>query len=129
MRLLLDTHVAIWAVAYSADLPNSIRDLISDQRNEVFVSVVSIWEIALKHAIGRRSAPPFSAMVATRYFRASGYTFLHVTLEHVLGLEDLPAIHSDPFDRLLVAQSLAEPLRLVTHDPKIGAYSDTIIQF
>ena len=129
MKLLLDTHVAIWAVAYSPRLPTAVTDLLRDTGNEIFVSVVTVWEIAIKRALGKRSAPPLSAEQAVGYFRGSGYRLLDVTVQHAVGVESLPHIHADPFDRLLVAQALAEPLRLLTRDAKVAAYSDSIIKF
>ena len=129
MKLLLDTHVAIWAVAFSPRLPPAIAELLRDAGNEIFVSVVTVWEIAIKRALGKRSAPPLSAAQAVGHFRASRYRLLDVTVEHAMGVESLPHIHADPFDRLLVAQALAEPLRLLTRDAKVAAYSDSIIRF
>jgi PIN domain nuclease of toxin-antitoxin system len=129
VRLLLDTHIAIWAVAESKRLPADIRDLIEDERNDIFVSVVSVWEIAMKRALGRRGSPAFSAAEAVGLFEASGYSSLSVATPHVLAVETLPHLHADPFDRLLVAQAITEPLRFVTRDRKLTAYSDTIISF
>ena len=129
MKLLLDTHVAIWAVSDIQKLTREIRALISDTGNDIHVSAASVLEIAIKYAGGRGNAPPFSSAVAVGYFRQSGYLLLHVSVEHALAVEQLPVLHGDPFDRLLVAQALTEPLRLVTHDSKLAAYSDTIITF
>ena len=129
MRLLLDTHVAVWAVSNSLGLPGHIRELIADPIHEVYVSAVSILEIAIKRASSGRDPPPFSGAEAMDYFRQVGFALLDVTPEHAAGVEKLPMIHRDPFDRLLVAQCLAEPLRLVTHDQKVAAYSDTIMLF
>jgi PIN domain nuclease of toxin-antitoxin system len=129
MRLLLDTHVAIWSIGGPKRLPREVQDLLSDSSNEIYVSAATVWEIAIKHAAGRRGAPGLSGADATRYFRESGYTFLDVTAEHAVEVERLPLIHGDPFDRLLVAQALSEPLRLVTRDRAVAAYSDTIIAF
>jgi PIN domain nuclease of toxin-antitoxin system len=129
LRLLLDTHVAIWALASPELLTDKVRDLVGDPRNAVFVSAASVWEIAIKHALAKRGAPPFSGAEAIGYFREAGYLLLDVRAEHAAGVETLPSLHGDPFDRLIVAQALEEPLRLVTHDPKVAAYSDTIICF
>lgn len=128
MRLLLDTHVAVWALAAPARLTSAVRELIAAPGNMVLVSAASIWEIAIKHALGRRGRPPFSGIEALGYFREAGYVLLPVTADHAAGVEMLPALHGDPFDRLLVAQALAEPLRLVTADPKVAAYDGTIIR-
>jgi PIN domain nuclease of toxin-antitoxin system len=126
--LLLDTHIALWAVTDDHQLSRTARDLIADPGNEVFVSVAAIWEIAIKHAVRLRvSAMPVSAEVALNDFLASGFQVLDLIPAHVLALEALPALHGDPFDRIMVAQALSVPLRLVTRDRKVAAYSDTII--
>lgn len=127
MKLLLDTHVAIWALTSPTLLSSRIADAIASPDNSVYVSAVSVWEIAIKFAIGKSSAPPFSAGEAIVYFREAGYLMLDVTAAHAAAVEDLPPHHADPFDRLLIAQSLAEPLRLVTRDRRLTAYSDTVI--
>ncbi len=131
MRLLLDTHVALWAISDDETLPPAIRDLIADPANEVFVSAVCVWEIAIKHALSRGAANdmPISGHEALSYFRAAGYESLDVSPEHAAGVERLPRLHADPFDRLLVAQALSEPLRLITRDKAVAAYSDTVILF
>lgn len=126
MNLLLDTHVALWAITDSDRLSRTARELITADRAVVWVSVVSLWEIAIKHSLGRGDMP-VSAKAAAGYFRASGFRVLAIQAEHTMGIEDLPAIHADPFDRLLVAQALAEPMRLLTHDALVARYSDTII--
>lgn len=127
MNLLLDTHVALWAVTDSPKLPDRARDLIQLPGTTVWISAASIWEIAIKHGLGR-GGMPVSGKDAVRYFQESGYRFLPVAVEHALGVEGLAAHHQDPFDRILVAQALAEPMRLMTHDPLVARYSDTIIE-
>lgn len=127
MRLLLDTHVAIWALTEPEILPSRVRDLIADADNAIYVSAASVWEIAITFALGKPSAPPFSGTDAVRYFREAGYLMLPISVAHAAAVEDLPPIHSDPFDRLIVAQALAEPLRLVTRDSNVARYSDTVI--
>lgn len=126
MRLLLDTHIAFWALADDRRLSVHARAAIADPANEVYVSAASIWEIAIKYALGR-GAIPFSATAALGYFRQAGYLLLDVKPEHAVAVESLPPHHGDPFDRLLIAQALAEPLRLLTHDHALGAYSDTVM--
>ena len=126
MKLLLDTHVALWAVSDDPRLSPKARELIATQRNLIWVSAVSIWEIAIKHGLGRGDMP-ISGSEALEYFRQSGYRMLPVSPEHAAAVEVLPAHHQDPFDRLLVAQSLTEPLRLLTHDATVARYSDTVI--
>jgi PIN domain nuclease of toxin-antitoxin system len=130
VRLLLDTHVALWAFVNDRRLPPKARELIADTENEVFVSTASLWEIAIKHALAR-GAPsdmPVSAQQATDYCHRAGYELRDISVADVLTLEGLPALHADPFDRILVAQALTTPLRLVTHDPVVARYSDAIIQ-
>jgi len=129
VRLLLDTHVALWAVTDDRRLTPVARNLILDSANDVLVSAVTLWEIAIKHALARGgpNAMPLSADEARGHFQASGYELLPIVPEHVLTVEKLPASHSDPFDRMLVAQALTVPLRLMTHDRRVAGYSDTII--
>jgi len=127
MRLLLDTHILIWALSDTPRLPSEAKRLILDPANEIFVSAVTVWEIAIKHALNRKTAPPFSASEAMTASLTMGFTFADVSAEHAAAVEDLPPVHADPFDRLIVAHALVEPFRLLTVDKKIAAYSDTII--
>lgn len=126
MKLLLDTHIALLAIADSPRLPARARALILDPGNEVVVSAASVWEIAIKHALGRGDMP-LSGAQALEYFSQAGYEWLPVLPEHAAAIGKLQAHHADPFDRLLVAQALTEPLRLVTHDAVLARYSDTVI--
>lgn len=126
MRLLLDTHIAIWALTGDRRLGKEATARIADPDNQVYVSAASIWEIAIKHALGR-GAVPFSGQDALGYFAEAGYVWLDIRPEHAAATATLPALHADPFDRLLVAQALVEPLRLVTHDQTLVPYSDTIL--
>ena len=130
MNLLLDTHVAMWAVAGHKRLSARARELISDPASTITVSTTSLWEIAIKHAPGRKSdaAIVLSARQAAAAFALAGFNTLAITPAHALAVEDLPGHHCDPFDRMLIAQALCEPLRLVTHDDLVARYSDTIIR-
>jgi PIN domain nuclease of toxin-antitoxin system len=129
MRLLLDTHIALWSIADDPRLSGEARNLIAEPANEILVSVASLWEIAIKHALSRlgRADMALSAHQAHQYFREAGYHMLGIDAAHAIAVEALPALHGDPFDRILVAQALSEPARLITHDTKVAAYSDTII--
>ena len=129
MKLLLDTHVAIWTLSGDRRLREPERELLADAGNAIFVSAVSILEVAIKQAQRRGEALPFSAEQAIEGFRDMGFTMLNVTAAHAAAVESLPPLHGDPFDRLLVAQALTEPLRLVTHDKAVARYSDTVICF
>lgn len=126
MNLLLDTHVALWAITDSPRLTQPARELISAAKTTVWISTASIWEIAIKSALGRGDMP-ISSRDALRYFEESGYRLLSVEAEHAVQVETLPPHHQDPFDRILIAQALVEPMRLMTHDPLVARYGDTII--
>jgi len=127
VNLLLDTHIAIWAVADDPRLSAEARALILDPSAQLTVSSASLWEIAIKFALQRGVDPmPISAATALGYFQASFYAIAPVTPAHVLSLESLPRHHDDPFDRLLVATALAEPYRLITHDARLAAYGPLV---
>ncbi len=126
MRLLLDTLILLWAAAASSRLPVQARALIESEANSVYCSTASLWEIAIKTALAK---PDFR--VDLKRLRtalpAMNIPELPVYGQHVEMLEQLPAIHKDPFDRILVAQSLAEPMRLLTNDRLVARYSDSTI--
>lgn len=124
VRILLDTHVFIWAVTDSRRLSKDARNTISEA-TEVFVSAASIWEIAIKSAIGKITADPEEM---ARAIVASGFVELPIAAAHAAQVARLPLLnnHKDPFDRLLVAQSIVEPLVLLTADPKVAAYGGLI---
>jgi PIN domain nuclease of toxin-antitoxin system len=127
VNLLLDTHIALWAITDSPKLPDQARELIVSTKTTVWVSAASVWEIAIKHAL-RRGDMPVSSQDALRYFQESGYRMLPIAAEHAVAVAALSPHHMDPFDRILVAQALVEPLRLLTHDAQVALYSDTIIK-
>lgn len=122
MRLLLDTHVFLWAIAGSPQLKARDRKVIQDAE-VVCVSAVSIWEIAIKARLGKLDADPAAVAAA---IESSGFVELPVRATHAAKVFELPMIHNDPFDRLLVAQALTEPLRLLTRDPMLAGYSDLV---
>ena len=126
MRVLLDTHIALWAVTGAPRLPSSAESAIL-AADDVFVSTASLWEIAFKHALHRGDMPVSSAQ-ALAAFRDAGYLLLDVKPEHVVKVEQLPPLHRDPFDRLLVAQAMIEPLVLITSDALVGRYDSSIMQ-
>jgi PIN domain nuclease of toxin-antitoxin system len=126
LNLLLDTHVALWAITDDPKLSTKARDLIMAPRTAVWVSVASLWEITIKHGLGRGDMP-VSGCDALRYFRKAGYRILAIEPEHAVAVEELPAHHHDPFDRIIVAQALIEPMRLMTHDATVARYNENII--
>ena len=126
MNVLLDTHVALWAITDSPQLSPKARDMLLGARSHLWVSAASLWEIAIKHSLGR-GAMPVSGEEALGYFRQAGYGILPIEPEHAVAVEQLASHHQDPFDRLLVAQALTEPMRLLTHDERVASYNDAII--
>lgn len=128
MRLLLDTHIALWTALDSPRLPPRVRSLVSSTEVSLFVSVVSLWEVAIKHALrrGRADDMPISAAQLQRLLSGARCQVLDVVQFHVLELERLPRLHGDPFDRMLVAQARSEPLRFVTSDGHLAAYGEVV---
>ena len=123
MRLLLDTHVFLWVVAGSRLLTPNARALIRSA-DEVFISSASIWEIAIKIRIGKLKADPDTLVSA---ITESGFTELSVRCAHAAQVAKLPLHHTDPFDRLLVAQAMSEPLQLLTADTMLRKYSELVV--
>lgn len=123
MRLLLDTHIYLWAVMGSPLLKASHRKIIA-AAERVFVSSASIWEVAIKSRLGKIEADPAELLAA---IDASGFVELPVSGVHAAFVAQLPLHHSDPFDRILVAQSLSEPLRLMTADAALAPYGATVL--
>jgi PIN domain nuclease of toxin-antitoxin system len=123
MRLLLDTHVFLWAVAGSSLLKPAARRTI-ESADQVYVSAASVWEIAIKARLGKIEADPYELADA---IEASGFIELPVRAAHAAGAGRLALHHNDPFDRLLVAQALAEPLRLLTADAVLLQYSELVV--
>jgi len=129
VRILLDTHIALWAIVDHVRLPRQARILINDRENSIVVSAATVWEIAIKHAIarGKMNAMPMSGRDALKNFLAAGYEMLSVSASHAAAVDTLANIHSDPFDRILIAQAITEPARLLTSDGRLAEYSDTVI--
>ena len=125
MRVLLDTHLLLWAVASSRRLPKGARSLLLDTANEVYYSAASVWEVAIKTTLRRRDFKA-NPTVLVRALAQSGFAELPVTAAHAARVTGLPAIHRDPFDRLLVAQSLAEPMTLLTNDAVLLRYGPLV---
>ena len=126
MRLLLDTHILLWALADPRRLSEPARDAIESVENEVLFSAASIWEIAIKAEVLRAE---FGVDTTTIIAAARDMRFdeLAIRAEHAAAIAVLPRHHKDPFDRLLVAQALTEPARLVTADKMLGAYSKDLV--
>lgn len=123
MRLLLDTHIFLWAVSGSSLLKPAVRRLI-ESADEVYVSAASVWEVAIKARLGKIDADPHELAAA---IDASGFLELPVCSTHAAQVATLELHHNDPFDRLLIAQALVEPLKLVTVDEVLARYSDVVL--
>ena len=126
MRLLLDTHIALWAIADDPRLSDLARSLIDDPDNAVMVSAATVWEISIKHALARGNML-ISGEEALGYFRSAEFGLLDITPAHAAAVETLPPLHGDPFDRILVAQAMTEPLRLLTRDAQVAAYGGMVL--
>ena len=122
MRLLLDTHVFLWCVKDDKQLTKTARVILASA-TEVYVSSVSIWEAAIKAKLGKLDAN-VDALVSA--IADSGFLELPVTAKHAAAVGRLPDVHNDPFDRLLIAQAISEPLRFLTADDVVGQYSDLV---
>ncbi|MBN1676295.1 MAG: type II toxin-antitoxin system VapC family toxin [Kiritimatiellae bacterium] len=125
MNILLDTHIALWALIDSPRLPVKARELILHVSNQVYFSAATVWEIAIKHRLAREDMP-ISGKEAEQLFGEAGYWELPITAAHAAATEALPPHHNDPFDRILVAQAISEPLRLLTHDSILLRYGDAV---
>jgi PIN domain nuclease of toxin-antitoxin system len=121
VKLLLDTHLLLWAAESFDRLPSDAQALMSAPDNELFFSVASLWEIAIKRGL-RRADFKVDARVLRRGLLDNGYSELSILSEHAVAIDALPPIHKDPFDRLLVAQATVEGITLLTVDPQVAEY-------
>jgi PIN domain nuclease of toxin-antitoxin system len=126
LRLLVDTHLLLWAGNEPERLSAGARSALNDPRNELMFSAASMWEIAIKLS-RRRNAFEVDIRRLRRELLDHGYAELDITSEHAFHVETLPLIHKDPFDRMLVAQALAEGLTLLTGDATIARYGGAIL--
>jgi PIN domain nuclease of toxin-antitoxin system len=127
VRYLLDTHLLIWLALGDSRLPELVVDLHEDPESQLYFSVISVWETAIKQALGR---PDFAvdAGLLRADFLSEGYTEILVESRHALEVRNLPKLHRDPFDRMLIAQSRVEGLVLLTSDADICRYQGTVKQ-
>ena len=127
MKILLDTHAFLWWIRDDPRLSRRARELVTSGRNELFLSVTCVWEILTKTQTGKlRLAEPPQKFV-TEQLTANNIQVLPLTLDHVLRLEQLPLHHRDPFDRILIAQSLEEEFPILSADPLLKNYSATLL--
>lgn len=121
MKLLLDTHLLIWAADGIERVPPNLRTVMTEPENQLLFSVVSLWEIAIKNGLNR---PDFqvNARMLRRGLIDNGYIELPILSEHVLAVDTLPTLHKDPFDRLLIAQAKVEGITLLSNDATVMQY-------
>jgi PIN domain nuclease of toxin-antitoxin system len=125
VRLLLDTHLLLWAAGQPDRLPPLAHALLEDPQNELIFSAASLWEVAIKRNLGRNDFR-VDPRLLRRGLLDNGYVELPITSEHAVAVDGLPSIHKDPFDRLLVAQAMVEGIELLTSDPVVARYPGPI---
>lgn len=128
MKLLLDTHLLLWAAGAPDRLPAAARSSMQDPSNILLFSAASLWEIAIKRSLGRADFQ-VDARVLRRGLLDNGYEELPITSEHAVFIDSLPDIHNDPFDRILVAQATVEGITLLTSDASVAQYPGPIRKF
>lgn len=121
MKLLLDTHLLLWAAGEPGRLSKDARNLISDPDNQLLFSAASLWEVSIKRGLGRKDFKADPRLLR-RGLLDNGYGELPILSDHVVVLDSLPAIHKDPFDRILVAQAIVEGVALLTTDSQLAQY-------
>lgn len=125
MKLLLDTHLLLWAAGQPDGLSRTARKLIDNPENELLFSAASLWEVAIKRGLGRNDFQ-VDPRLLRRGLLDNGYAELTIVSDHVVAIESLPPIHKDPFDRILVAQATVEGITLLTTDSLVGQYPGPI---
>jgi PIN domain nuclease of toxin-antitoxin system len=120
--LLLDTHAYLWFIAGSDALSLTGRSVIEDQKNRKFISTGSLWEITIKHGLGKLDLKSGLQRVLSDHIANNGFEVLPIATNHLMGLHSLPDHHRDPFDRLLIAQAQTEHMVLLSKDTKFSAY-------
>lgn len=125
MTLLLDTQILLWAVNQPTRLSSAARTLLKNPDNDLLFSPASLWEIAIKNTLGRRDFQVDPRQLR-RGLLENGYGELPITGEHAVNVESLPALHKDPFDRMLVAQALTEGVTLLTSDARLADYGGQV---
>ena len=122
MRLLLDTHVFLWWISDAPEMSETARTAIANPNNSCYVSVASGWEMAIKSSLGKLKLKKSIERFLTEQMQQNGFLLLNIDLHHVAKVENLPFIHRDPFDRLILSQAKAERMTLVTADQTLSDY-------
>ena len=126
MNLLLDTHIVIWFITNDGKLSKKIKNIIEDSNNRCFISIVSYWELSIKYSLGRLDLNSTIEEIFN-IIEKSGFDILPITLNHIIQLSKLEHFHNDPFDRLIISQSIIENLHLVSKDNYFPAYNVQLI--
>ncbi len=124
MKLLVDTHVLLWGISDPERIPRAVGVAMGSAANQTFVSVVCLWEIAIKKQLGKLAAPDDLPAIVARH---PDYRVLSISAAHAWQVRTLPPLHRDPFDQLLVAQAMVEDMTIVTHDPVIARYGVPVV--
>ena len=122
MKILLDTHIFLWFISGDTRLPESLKEIIREPDNEVYLSVVSVWEVIIKHQLGKLPLPESPEIYLPKQRQRHLICSLPVDEESVAQLSQLPPIHRDPFDRMLISQAMQHKLTILTVDDAIRAY-------
>lgn len=124
MRILLDTHILLWWLKDDRRLSDAAVKIIGNAANDIFMSTVNAWEIAIKKSLGRIQIDMNEFLES---IKNSGIGVLNITVNHACQISNLPDHHKDPFDRMLIAQSIVEPMRLLTHDDTLIPYGKHVL--
>ncbi|SDD17800.1 type II toxin-antitoxin system VapC family toxin [Pedobacter soli] len=127
MNILLDTHIVIWFITNDTKLPKRLKRIIEDPNNKCFVSIATYWELSIKYSLGRLNLNS-SIEEIFNIIEVSGFDILPITLNHILQLTTLEHHHNDPFDRLIIAQSISENLSVISIDNYFPAYKIQLIK-
>lgn len=133
MRILLDTHILLWALSNDDKLPEKARELILNEENDIYYSVISLWEVEIKH-LAHPDMMPVSAKEISGYCEQSGYKQITIKEDHIFTMKELKREkcvppHKDPFDRMLICQADVEKMVFITHDSLISGYNKSCILF
>jgi PIN domain nuclease of toxin-antitoxin system len=122
MMFLIDTHTFIWYVTDNSRLSNQVLELINDENNQIFLSIASVWEMGIKHGLGKLTFNlPFETFI-TQQISINDFTVLDIKISHITAITQLPLHHRDPFDRMLIAQAMVESMPILSADTIFDAY-------
>ncbi len=130
MRVLIDTHIFLWLFLEPKRVSKQIREFLEDNfTNEIYVSHATAWEIAIKYGVRKLKLPQTPELFVPDRIRRANFLHLPIKIQHVLQVHNLPPIHKDPFDRLLVSQARVENLTILTADPNFAKYQIKVLNF